>query len=141
MWNDLVQELRVAQAGVQIIFGVLIIAVFQPVFGDLAGTDRALYVAAVCTGAACVGALLGPVASHRLLVGRGIKPQAVALASCLIKAGLVLLIATIALTLLLLLRVGFGSTLGAWLTALMTVGLIFLWVVLPLWVRRHYTRR
>jgi hypothetical protein len=42
MWDDLLQELRVAQTGAQIILGVLIVAVFHPVFGDLAATDRAL---------------------------------------------------------------------------------------------------
>ncbi|MFF3736768.1 DUF6328 family protein [Streptomyces sp. NPDC002566] len=33
MWSDLVQEVRIAQAGAQIVLGVLIIAAFQPVFG------------------------------------------------------------------------------------------------------------
>ncbi len=55
MWADLLQELRVAQTGVQILFGVLFIAVFQPAFTDLGDTDRALYVTAVVLGAASAG--------------------------------------------------------------------------------------
>ncbi|MDJ0467159.1 DUF6328 family protein, partial [Streptomyces sp. H27-C3] len=117
MWAYLLQELRVAQTGVQILFGFLLIAVFQPAFTDLSDTDRTLYVTAVVLGAASAGALIGPVCLHRVDEGRRIKPQAVALASRMAKTGLAMLAATSALTLLLLLRVALADTLAAWLTA------------------------
>ncbi|MBB6081181.1 putative membrane protein YqjE [Streptomyces paradoxus] len=110
-------------------------------FDHLADTERALYVSAVCTGAACVGAFLGPVASHRLVTSRGIKPQTVTLAARLFKAGLALLMVTISLTLLLLMRLAFDDTLGLWLTAAIVVCLSLVWVVPPLWARRHYTTK
>jgi hypothetical protein len=94
----------------------------------------------VCTGAACIGAFLGPVACHRLVAGHRIKPQTVALAARTTKAGLVLLMATIALTLLLLLRVAFDDTLRFWLTAAIVAFLSFVWLVLPLRMLRLYTR-
>ncbi|WP_406729173.1 DUF6328 family protein [Streptomyces sp. GD-15H] len=141
MWAELLQELRVAQTGVQILFGVLLIAVFQPAFTGLGDTDRALYVTAVIVGAASAGALIGPVSLHRIVVGRRIKPQAVVLASRMAKSGLALLAVTIVLTLLLLLRVALDNTLAAWLTAAIGVWLIAIWFVLPIWARRYYTGR
>ncbi|MFC5674620.1 DUF6328 family protein [Streptomyces incanus] len=141
MWAELLQELRVAQTGVQILFGFLLITVFQPAFTDLGDTDRALYVAAVTLGAASAGALIGPASLHRIVVGRRIKPQTVRLASRMAKAGLALLAATTVLTLLLLLRVALDDTLAAWLTAAISVWLIAIWFVLPAWAGHHYTSR
>ncbi|GGY87026.1 hypothetical protein GCM10010300_34200 [Streptomyces olivaceoviridis] len=43
----------------QILFGVLLVAAFQPVFTGLGNLDRAFYVAAVTLGAAGAGALRG----------------------------------------------------------------------------------
>ncbi len=140
MWADLLQELRVAQTGLQILFGVLLIAVFQPAFTDLSDTDRALYITAVVLGAATAGPLIGPVSLHRLTAGRHIKPQVVTLASRMTKTGLVMLTATTVVTLLLLLRVATGDAGTAlWLTGAITVWLAGLWLVLPLWARRHYS--
>ncbi|MFD7134860.1 DUF6328 family protein [Streptomyces sp. NPDC059894] len=141
MWADLLQELRVAQTGVQILLGVLIIAAFQPAFTDLGGTDLALYVAAVALGAAAAGALIGPVSLHRIVAGHRIKPQAVTLAARMAKTGLALLAVTTVLALLLLLRVAVDDTLAAWLTAAISAWLITVWLVLPAWARHHYTSR
>ncbi|MET9801992.1 DUF6328 family protein [Streptomyces sp. NPDC006368] len=139
MWADLLQELRVAQTGVQILFGVLLIAVFQPVFTSLGDADRALYIAAVTLGAATVGALIGPVSLHRMVTGRHIKPQTVALASRMAKAGIIMLAATVTLTLLLLLRIALDDTFALCLTAAIATWLVTLWFLLPAWARRHYS--
>ncbi|MFJ7127387.1 DUF6328 family protein [Streptomyces sp. NPDC098101] len=141
MWADLLQELRVAQTGVQILFGVLFIAVFQPAFTDLGDTDRALYVTAVVLGAASAGSLIGPVSLHRMVAGRRIKPQTVVIAARMARTGLLLLAVTTVLTLLMLLRVALDDTLAAWLAGAVGVWLFTLWFALPLWVRRHYTSR
>ncbi|MFF8831215.1 DUF6328 family protein [Streptomyces sp. NPDC015131] len=138
MWADLLQELRVAQTGIQILFGVLLIAVFQPAFSGLGDTDRALYVTAVTTGAASVGALIGPVSLHRIVTGRHIKPQTVVLAARMARTGLVLLAATTVVTLLLLLRVALDDTLAAVLTGVLAAWLLTIWFVLPAWARHHY---
>ncbi|MFD3536928.1 DUF6328 family protein [Streptomyces sp. NPDC058664] len=141
MWDDLLQELRVAQTGIQILLGVLLIAVFQPAFTNLGDTDRALYITAVTLGAASAGALIGPVSLHRMVAGRRIKPQTVRLASPMAKTGLALLAVTTILTLLLLLRVALDGTLAAWPSAGISAWLIALWFALPAWARRHYTHR
>ncbi|WP_031087202.1 DUF6328 family protein, partial [Streptomyces sp. NRRL WC-3549] len=74
-WTDLLQELRVAQTGVQILFGFLLAVVFQSRFAGLSVTDRNIYVVTVMLGSATAAALIGPVSYHRLLTGRRMKPQ------------------------------------------------------------------
>ncbi|HEY9438769.1 MAG TPA: DUF6328 family protein [Streptomyces sp.] len=132
-WSDLLQELRVAQTGVQILFGFLLAVVFQPRFADLSNTDRNIYVVTVLLGSATAAALIGPVSYHRLLTGRRMKPQTVAWAGWLTKLGLALLFCTMCCTLLLILRVALHSALAGWLVGAMALWFLACWFVFPLW--------
>jgi hypothetical protein len=134
-WSDLLQELRVAQTGVQILFGFLLTVVFQNRFPELSDTDRHIYVVTVALGAATTGALIGPVSMHRLLTGRMLKPETVVWASRLTVLGLVLLLCTMASSLLLVLRVAVVDGAAAWLVTGMVVWFVLCWFVLPLWAR------
>jgi hypothetical protein len=136
-WGDLLQELRVAQTGVQILFGFLLTVVFQQRFTTLHSTDRHIYVVTVVLGAATTGALIGPVAMHRLLTGRRLKPETVVLASRLTVLGLVLLLCTMASSLLLVLRVAVRDSGAAWLVGALVVWFVVCWVALPVWARFH----
>ncbi|MFI8823599.1 DUF6328 family protein [Streptomyces sp. NPDC053431] len=138
-WNELMQEIRVAQTGVQILFGFLLTVVFTTRFPQLSDTDRTIYIITVSLGAAATGALIGPVPFHRIVAGRRIKPQAVTWASRLTFVGLVLLLATLACALLLILRVATGATFVPWLVAGLVFWYLLCWFVLPLWVRHRYT--
>ena len=139
MWVELLQEVRVAQMGVQILFGFLLTVVFTPKYDDLNPTDRAIYIVTVVVGAAATGALIGPVSLHRLVAGRRIKPQAVEWASRLTFVGLVLLLVTMAASLLLILRVATHDGSVPWLVAGVVVWYVVCWFVLPLWTRHRYT--
>ncbi len=134
-WGDLLQELRVAETGVQILFGFLLTVVFQPRFAELSDTDRHIYVVTIVFGAATTGALVGPASLHRLLTGSRLKPETVVLASRLTVLGLVLLLCTMASSLLLVLRVAAADSSAAWLVALMALWFALCWFVLPLWAR------
>ncbi|MFD4137762.1 DUF6328 family protein [Streptomyces sp. NPDC058572] len=134
-WGDLLQELRVAQTGVQILFGFLLTVVFQPRFVELSDTDRTIYTVTVMLGAATTGALIGPVSFHRLLTGRRLKPQTVDWASRLTQLGLILLLCTMASALLLILRVAIADTTATWLVVGMVVWFVLCWFLLPAWVR------
>ncbi|MYS23452.1 hypothetical protein GA0115240_15257 [Streptomyces sp. DvalAA-14] len=136
-WGDLLQELRVAQTGVQILFGFLLTVVFQQRFTGLSAADRHLYTVTVVLGAATTGALIGPVSMHRLLTGRRLKPETVLLASRLTVLGLVLLLCTMASTLLLVLRVAIHDSWAAWLVGAMVVWFALCWFALPLWARHR----
>lgn len=140
-WTELMQEIRVAQTGVQILFGFLLTVVFTPRFPELPQSDRVIYIVTVTLGAAATGALIGPVSFHRIVTGRRIKPRAVVWASRLTFVGLVLLFATLGAALLLVLRVATGATYVPWLVAGLLVWYLLCWFALPLWVRHRHTSR
>ena len=59
-WCNLLQELRVAQTGVQLLTGFLLTLPFQPRFDRLDDTMRAVYVATVSCSVAATLALVAP---------------------------------------------------------------------------------
>ena len=132
-WTDLLQELRVAQTGVQILFGFLLAVVFQPRFAELSDTDRTIYVVTVMLGSATAAALIGPVSYHRLLTGRRLKPQTVTWASRMTLVGLVLLFCTMCSALLLILRVALHNSVALWLVGGMALWFLICWFVFPAW--------
>ncbi|MER6388797.1 DUF6328 family protein [Streptomyces sp. NPDC059382] len=138
-WQELVQEIRVAQTGVQILFGFLLTVVFTPLFHGLPSTDKTIYIITVVLGSLATGALIAPVAFHRIVSGRRIKPQAVAWASRLTFVGLVLLLATLVTALLLVLRVATHNMLAPWIVAGVFLWFLVCWFLLPLWARFRYT--
>jgi hypothetical protein len=139
MWGELLQEVRVAQMGVQILFGFLLTVVFTPKYGTLSDTDQTIYIVTVMLGATATGALIGPVSLHRLVSGRRIKPQAVQWASRLTFVGLILLLATTGSSLLLILRVATHDGYVPWLVTGVVVWYLLCWFALPLWTRRRHT--
>jgi len=141
MWGELIQEIRVAQTGVQILFGFLLTVVFTPRYADLGHTDKAIYIVTVVLGACATGALIGPVSLHRLVSGRSVKPQAVRWASRLTFAGLILLFSTMIAALLLVLRVATHDSFVPYLVAGVAIWYVLCWFVLPLWARHRYTTR
>lgn len=141
MWQELIQEVRVAQMGVQILFGFLLTVVFTEKYDDLSDTDQTIYLVTVVLGACATGALIGPVSLHRLVSGRRVKPQAVQLASRLTLLGLVLLLATTTSSLLLILRVATHDGFVPYLVAGVVAWYLLCWFVLPLWTRHRYTSR
>ncbi|OKJ95044.1 hypothetical protein AMK26_31025 [Streptomyces sp. CB03234] len=138
-WAELIQEIRVAQTGVQILFGFLLTVVFTPRFAELPSADKTIYITTVALGAAATGALIGPVSFHRIVSGRRIKPQAVVWASRLTFTGLVLLLATLVSALFLVLRVATHDEFVPWLVAGVVTWYVVCWFVLPLWARIRYT--
>ncbi|MGW8987505.1 DUF6328 family protein [Streptomyces parvus] len=132
-WSELLQELRVAQTGVQILFGFLLAVVFQSRFEDLGDADRNIYVVTVMLGSATAAALIGPVSYHRLLTGRRMKPETVIWASRMTVLGLVLLFCTMCSTLLLILRVALHNETALWLVGGMALWFLVCWFVFPLW--------
>ncbi|MFE3826594.1 DUF6328 family protein [Streptomyces sp. NPDC059092] len=136
-WGELLQELRVVQTGVQILFGFLLTVAFQQRFGQLSDSNRTLYIVTVTLGAATTGALVSPVSLHRMLTGRRLKPETVVWASRFMVAGLILLVCTMAAALLLVLRVAGGDTVAIPIVAGMVVWFGVAWFVLPAVARRR----
>jgi magnesium-transporting ATPase (P-type) len=140
-WGELIQEVRVAQTGVQILFAFLLTVVFTPKYEDLPHTDKVIYIVTVVLAAAATGALIGPVSLHRLVVGRRVKPQAVEWASRLTFVGLLLLLATMTAALLLILRVATDDAYVPWLVTGVLVWYVLCWFVVPILTRRGRTSK
>ncbi|QES04541.1 hypothetical protein DEJ44_02260 [Streptomyces venezuelae] len=138
-WQDLLQETRVAQTGVQILLGFLLTVVFTPRFESLGSADKGIYILTVVLGSLATGALIGPVSFHRLVAGRRIKPHAVTWASRLILVGIVLLLATLTSALFLILRVATDDGLVPWIVGAVLAWYLLCWFALPLWARRRHT--
>lgn len=138
-WGDLIQEVRVAQTGVQILFGFLLTVVFTPRYEQLPQTEKTIYIVTVVLGAAATGALIGPVSFHRLVTGRRIKPATVDWAARMTFAGLVLLLATMTTALLLILRVATDDDYVPWLVSCVLLWYLLCWFALPTWIRRRHT--
>lgn len=141
MWTDLIQEVRVAQMGVQILFAFLLTVVFTPKYDDLSDTNQTIYLVTVVLGAVTTGALIGPVSLHRIVSGRRVKPRAVRLASRLTLLGLVLLLATMTSSLLLILRVATDDGFVPYLVTGVVIWYLVCWFGIPLWTRHRYTSR
>ncbi|MER7771164.1 DUF6328 family protein [Kitasatospora sp. NPDC096140] len=138
-WSDLLQEVRVAQTGSQVLFGFLLSVVFMARFPGLSDFDQGLYVATVVLGALATGSLAAPVAYHRIFAGHRLKPQLVTAAARLVTTGLVLLALTISSALLLLLRVATDdSASSSWIAGAVMLWFLCTWLLLPvLHLHRH----
>jgi hypothetical protein len=69
-WSSLLQELRVAQTGVQLLTGFLLTLPFQQRFSQLDTTMRAVYLVTVGCSIGATVLLVAPVSMHRLLFRR-----------------------------------------------------------------------
>jgi len=85
---ELLQELRVAGLGVQVLFGFLLSLPFTNRFARLSHGQRDLYLATLLLSALATALLLGPVAYHRLVFRRGQKEGLVRTASVMAIGGL-----------------------------------------------------
>ncbi|MEX2970126.1 DUF6328 family protein [Streptomyces sp. C184] len=140
-WAELLQEVRVIQTGVQILFGFLLTVVFTPRFATLQQTDKTIYVVTVLLGAATTGALVGTVTFHRLVAGHRLKPETVLWASRLSLVGIVLLLGTVTSALLLILRIAMNNSAVPWVVAGLVGWFMLCWFALPAWILHRYSSR
>src|SRR4051812_41377840 len=89
--NELLQELRVAQTGVQILFAFLLTLVFQQRFADITDAQRWTYVVTLLLSVVTAGLLVAPASVHRRTFQRGLKMETVLLGHRLFTAGVGLL--------------------------------------------------
>jgi hypothetical protein len=137
---ELLQELRVAQTGVQILFAFLLSLSFTERFGRIDDFQRWTYVVTLLLTSVTTGLLVAPAAIHRMLFGRGVKAVTVRIGHRLFMAGLTALALTLVGAVLLVLDVVMGRTFAVWAAMALGVVLVGLWFVLPLPVRARNDR-
>jgi hypothetical protein len=133
---ELLQELRVAITGVQILFAFLLGLAFTQRFAELGALQIAVYTVALLSAALATLVLIAPVSFHRLVFRRRQKAALVVVADRLLLAGLGLLVLAISSSTLLVLDVVLGLWAGLLGGGLVFVAGLLTWYALPLWARR-----
>src|ERR1700691_1613972 len=85
---ELLQELRVAGLGVQVLFGFLLSLPFTQRFARLSGGQRDLYLTCIMLSAVATVLFVGPVAYHRLVFRRDMKEDLLRIATMMAIVGL-----------------------------------------------------
>jgi hypothetical protein len=130
-WNELLQELRVTQTGLQILTGFLLTLPFQQRYSELTTWLRVVLLVAVALAVTSTALVVAPVAWHRVLFRRNAKTELVSAAHRLTKAGLT----SLALTIVAVVVLVFGFVAGpvGAVAAGVVAALVFLlqWAVVP----------
>ena len=134
--GELIQELRVAGLGVQVLFGFLLSLPFTNKFTELSTGQRDLYLTSVILATVSTVLLIGPVAYHRLVFRRGLKERLVRFANVLAILGLAAVGASVLAAVLLLTWYVAGALAGSLVTAVLGVMMGSLWFAVPLVSRR-----
>lgn len=136
-WTEQLSELRVAQAGTQIMMGFLLTLVFQPSFTETTSLERNLYLALVITATAATVLAIAPVSFHRILFGHpGAKARIVAVTQVFLQATIVLVGLVLAGTVALIFNIVAGNQAG-FVAGIVAASIIFvIWMVVPMFVRR-----
>jgi hypothetical protein len=106
--NELLQETRVATAGVQFLFAFLLTLPFTQRFGSLSGFDVTVYTVTLLSTACAALVLIAPVPFHRVLFRQHETDAVVAFSDHVLLAGLVLLLLAFAGAVLLVVDVVLG---------------------------------
>lgn len=138
--NELLQELRVVQAGVQILVAFLLSMSFTERFARIDEFQRWTYVVTLLLSMLTAGLLIAPAAVHRVTFRRGLKPEIVQTGHKLFATGLGALVLTLAGGTLLVLDVAVDRSFAVSSAVVVGVVLAGLWFLLPLPLLRHQAR-
>ncbi|WIV59965.1 DUF6328 family protein [Amycolatopsis nalaikhensis] len=133
--GELLQELRVAQAGVQILFGFLLSVVFTDRFHDASGFEKSLHLSAVVLAVAATALLTAPAAWHRLLFRTGSRERILTVGNRIVLVGLVCLALAITSTVALIAKVVYGEIAMVVIAVLSAAIFGSLWFLIP--IRLH----
>jgi MFS family permease len=129
---ELLNELRVALPGVQVLFAFLLILPFQQFFEDLTRGQRAAYFASFLLTALAVALLIAPSSYHRLRFRHGDKKRMLISSNRMFVSGLLCTALAMSLVVYLVTDVLFGVSVAAAIAAAITLWFAWFWYGLPL---------
>lgn len=135
-WAELLQELRLAQTGTQILFAFLLAIAFTTPFQDADTFTHSVFAITLVLTAMAAGLLLAPVSFHRIVFQRLVRDRMVPLAGQMASGGLFLLLLAICGGVLLALDVVLPRAVAA-----IVAGLVFIWFVVFWYIIPGATRR
>jgi hypothetical protein len=135
--DQLLQELRVALPGVQVLFAFLLVVPFNARFSELTTSQRTFYLVALLCSALASALLIAPSVHHRVLFHRKRKPEFVRLANTLAVAGMVALVAAFTASVALITSFVFAEIVAVVVTVSTAFMFAATWFGLPLWLREQ----
>jgi hypothetical protein len=138
--SELLQELRVALPGVQVLFAFLLTVPFTQRFGSLSDFEKDLYFGVLLSTAVASMFLIAPSIWHRILFRHQDKEHLVVLSNRFALVGLGFLALAISGAVLLIAHVVFATVATVGFTAAIGGMLIALWYAGPLLRLRHVRR-
>lgn len=133
---ELLQELRVAALGVQVLFGFLLAMPFTTQFSSLDPEQHRLYVVVLLLATLATALLSAPVAYHRIVFRRHKKHDLLRFANTVALAGLSTVALAISGAVLLVVSVVYDGLVAAIIAALVAGVYFVLWYVAPLFGHR-----
>jgi hypothetical protein len=140
-WNELLQELRVTQTGVQLLTAFLLSLPFQQRFRTISNEQKTVYLVTVLLSIAATAFVITPVSLHRAVFRMHDKERLVAFADVTAKIGLALLGLAVTGVAVLIFSVAAGNVAAAIAGGGTFLLFALLWLVLPLLARRQAADR
>lgn len=128
---EILQEVRVAQTGIQLLVAFLLTAPFASAFTLHTAAERALYVTSLVTGAFSSALLIAPVPYHRLVYGRRMKRELVRASNRLTQCAMGLMLISVVNALALVLVAATDGRTSALITFGAVAWFVGLWYVMP----------
>ena len=136
--SELLQELRVALPGVQVLFAFLLAVPFQQGFTKITGFQEKVYFATLLLTAASAVLLISPSSYHRMTFRQQQKDHLIFLANRFAITGLGLLALAMTGAIMLITDVLFGGITTAVTSAITLSFFVIFWYLLPL--RRRFSQ-
>lgn len=128
---DLLQELRVAQTGVQILFAFLLTLPFSAGWERTTTLQRDVYLVALLGAAGATAMIISPVAFHRALFRQGRKPELVRFAHRMATGGLAFMLISMVSSVLLITDFILSFALAVVISVAAGLFFLTLWAILP----------
>jgi hypothetical protein len=136
--NELLQELRVSQTGVQILFAFLLALPFAQRFKQVTAFQRDVYFVTLLLSGAAAAFFIAPVNAHRLIFRQQEKARLIANSNWMAIVGLACLALALVGVILLISDFLFGALTAVISTACAFTLFLVLWYALPLsWLMRQ----
>lgn len=134
-WNELLQELRIAQTGIQILFAFLLTIAFTSPFRDSDDFTQDVFAVTIVLSALSMALLIAPVSFHRVVFRQKVRDKMIPMASKMTAGGLFLLMLAVCGGLLLALDVVLARWLAITVSGVALLWFVAFWYVIPGQVR------
>jgi hypothetical protein len=135
---ELLNEVRVALPGSQVLFAFLLVLPFQAAFRQLSDIQKDIYAGALLSSAAAIALLIAPSSYHRINFRRPMKEGMIRWANGLLIAGMAFIVVGTTLAVALVLDIVLGDLPAIVLSSVTAVWFSWFWFGVPLLRRRSF---